>query len=302
MVGGADEGTGFDDLESCSQPKDFPLREFFRGDPTVDRQVLGGRLQVLADGQDGHSVVDEVLHGPGDLVLRLADPEHDAGLGRESAGGGMAEDESGAIIAGLDADGLLQPFHCLDVVIEDVRLRVENGIQVGRPALQVGNEDLNAAMGTAVADRADGLRPDGGASVPELVAGDRGDHAVAEIHPGNRFGHPGGFSEINFAGPACLDRAEAAGTGADIAEDHDGGGAARPAFPHVRALGALTDRVQVIVVDEVAHLGCIRVRKAVWLEARWVFACPSACRVAGECGNSSRNHRHFVLPTPAHCV
>ena len=49
--------------------------------------------------------------------------------------------------------------------------------------------------------------------------------------------------------PAGLDRAEAAGAGAGVAQDHDRGGALLPALPDVRAAGLLADRVE----REVTH-------------------------------------------------
>ena len=255
MVGGADEGAGFDHLEAGLQPELLPFGKLLRGDPTVDREMPRGRLEVLPDGENGDSVPDEIPHRPGDLVLRLADPEHDTRLGGESAGARVAEDEPGAIIASLDPDGFLQAFDRLDVVIEDVGTGVEDGVEIAGPALQIGDENFDAAGRVEVADCADRPGPDGGPAVFEFIAGDGGDHAVAEFHPGDGFGHPCGFAEVDLGRPAGFDRAEAAGAGADIPEDHDGGGAARPAFPHVRALGALADRVQLVVVDQVAHLG-----------------------------------------------
>src|SRR5689334_13660571 len=49
-------------------------------DPAVDRQVLGRRLEILADGEDLDAGVPDVPDRGEDLVRRLADPDHDAGL------------------------------------------------------------------------------------------------------------------------------------------------------------------------------------------------------------------------------
>src|ERR1035437_9428014 len=51
-------------------------------------------------------------------------------------------------------------------------------------------------------------------------------------------------------GLARLDRTEPAGTGADIAEDHDRGGPLAPAFAHVGAVSLLADRIEIQAVEE----------------------------------------------------
>ena len=68
------------------------------------------------------------------------------------------------------------------------------------------------------------------------------------IVPG--LGDAGGFAEVEFGGAAGLDRAEVAGARADVAEDHDGGGAAGPALAEVGALRALADGVELVFVHE----------------------------------------------------
>ena len=55
-------------------------------------------------------------------------------------------------------------------------------------------------------------------------------------------------------GPAGLDGAEAAGPGAGVAQDHDGGRALLPALADVRAAGLLADGVERLVAHEVLEL------------------------------------------------
>ena len=76
---------------------------------------------------------------------------------------------------------------------------------------------------------------------------------MAQVHFGYGIGNASGFAQIEFGGSSGLDRAEIAGAGADIPQNHDGRGAPRPAFAHVWALGALANSVQLIVVDHLAH-------------------------------------------------
>ena len=102
---------------------------------------------------------------------------------------------------------------------------------------------------------ADGVGPDGGAAVGELVAVDGGDHAVFQFHEGDGFTDAAGLVEVEDGGASGGDVAEAAGAGADVAEDHDGGGAAGPAFAHVGAHGGFADGVEFVLVDGFAEFG-----------------------------------------------
>ena len=99
------------------------------------------------------------------------------------------------------------------------------------------------------------MGPDFRAAVGEFVAVDAGDDDVLEAHGGNGVADSDGFIEIEEGGAAGGDVAEAAGAGADVAEDHESGGAGGPAFAHVGALGFLADGVELVGVNEVEELG-----------------------------------------------
>ena len=83
-----------------------------------------------------------------------------------------------------------------------------------------------------------------GAAVGQVVARDAGDHHVLEAHLADRLGHAARLVVIIPGRPAGLDGAEAAGTGAGVAQDHDRGGALLPALPDVGAAGFLAHRVE----------------------------------------------------------
>ena len=110
-------------------------------------------------------------------------------------------------------------------------------------AAEVRCEHFNGAFGHAVVNGADGGCPNGGPAVFQIVAGDGSNHGVLEVHTGYGLGHAGGLTNIEFGRSTCLDSTKGAGTGADVTQNHDGGGTARPAFAHVRALGTLADGV-----------------------------------------------------------
>ena len=99
--------------------------------------------------------------------------------------------------------------------------------------------------GTGVAQPPDRLGEDVRPAVGQVVTGDAGDDDVLEAERRDGLGDPSRLVVVEPGGPAGLDRAEAAGPGARVAEDHDRGGALVPALPDVRAVGLLADRVQV---------------------------------------------------------
>src|SRR4029077_10399215 len=57
--------------------------ELVRRDETIDGGVLPGRLQILADGEDVDIDGAEIVHHRQHVVARLAEPDHDAGLGEK---------------------------------------------------------------------------------------------------------------------------------------------------------------------------------------------------------------------------
>src|SRR5690606_18620472 len=57
--------------------------------------------------------------------------------------------------------------------------------------------------------------------------------------------------------PARGHGTESARPRADVAEDHERGGARAPAFAHVGAVAALADRVQLVLAHDLAHLAIV---------------------------------------------
>ena len=100
--------------------------------------------------------------------------------------------------------------------------------------------------GTRPADFLDGARKNMRAAIGLVVAVDAGDDGVAQAHARHRFGHAIWLFFIRWA-----DRfaggygAEAAGSRADVTQDHEGSGAVFPAFAHVRAARRFAHGVQV---------------------------------------------------------
>ena len=87
------------------------------------------------------------------------------------------------------------------------------------------------------------------AAVGQVVAGDGGEHGVAQAHLLDGLGHPLGLARIGGLGVAGVDQAEPAGPGAALAVDHERGGAVAPALGDVGAARLLAHRDEL----EVAH-------------------------------------------------
>ena len=89
-----------------------------------------------------------------------------------------------------------------------------------------------------------------GATIRLVVAVDGGDDGVGEAHLLNRSGDAHRLQLVEDEGAPGLHGAEAAGAGAGVAEDHEGGGAGLPALAYVRAAGFLADGVKVLLAHQ----------------------------------------------------
>src|SRR2546425_5731324 len=92
-----------------------------------------------------------------------------------------------------------------------------------------------------------------GAAIGKVVAGNGGNDDMPETQATSGLGHA-----IRFVGFQCVrsgrgDCAKAARAGAAVASNHEGGGALAPAFPMVRAAGALTNSVELEFVQQRAR-------------------------------------------------
>ncbi len=253
VIAGADHGATFDDTETDAQAELFPVGKFIRMHPAINRQVLLGGLEILADRYDVGIVGHDVAEGLLDLMLFFAEAEHDAGLGREAAALGVLEHGAAAFVTGLHTHGFLQAFDGFEIVIKNVGFGVEHGVEIVEATFPIRSEHFDRAVGILVAHRADRGGPDRGATVFQFVAGNRGDHTVAQTHLGDGVGDASGFAEVELGGAAGLDRAEVAGARANVTEDHHRGRAARPAFAEVGALGALANGVEFVGINQLAH-------------------------------------------------
>src|SRR5207245_7152303 len=107
------------------------------------------------------------------------------------------------------------------------------------------DQHLHAAAWRVPAHRADRRGPVRGAAVREVVTIDGRDHDVLEPELAHRPADPLGLLAVLPDGRAVRDRAVAAVSRADVAQDHERRGRVLPAFADVGTVRLLADRVEV---------------------------------------------------------
>src|SRR6266853_1138456 len=259
VIRAADQRTRLDMPEAEPECLDFEHGKFVRGNVARDRQMVGSRTQVLPNGQDLDVVRPQVAKDLDHLVDLLAQAEHDPGLGIDGRAHplGALQELERARIAALRPHLRIETWHRFDVVVEDVGTGAHHGGERGLVAHEIGDQHLDVALWDALADLPDGPGEDGGPTVLELVAVDRGDDGMMQAHPLDRLGDTNRLAKVEDPRPAGLDRAEAAGPGAGVAEDHEGRRARLPALADVGAARLLAHGVQVEAAHDLFQLGIV---------------------------------------------
>jgi hypothetical protein len=221
----------------------------------VDRLVLAGGPQVLADrhGVDGRRA--QVAQHRLDLRVGLAEADHQPAL-RDPPRLQLlrrVQQLEAALVASLRAQPGEQARDGLDVVVEHLGRRVEHHAQRLALALEVRRQHLDAGLRERGVQGADGRREVRGAAVAQVVAVDRGQHHVAQAHAGRGLGHARGLAGVRRERAGGRDRAVAAAARAAVPEQHERGRAAREALPQVRAAGLLADGVEGLLTQQDAH-------------------------------------------------
>ncbi len=140
----------------------------------------------------------------------------------------------------------MEAQHRLGVVVQHRRLLPQDDPQSFFVSLEVGNENLDVAIGHELTDPGDRLREDPRPPVVEIITVHAGEYGVLQTHCGNRRGGTGGLVAVDLTRPSRLDIAEGTGTGAQIAEEHQRGRALAPTFMDVRTARLLAHRVEAL--------------------------------------------------------
>jgi hypothetical protein len=248
VVGGANQGAGFDVLEAHFFAEVFEFGELVGMQEAVDGKMFRRRLQVLAESKDVSALRGDVLHRSQRFFARFTETQHHSCFrGQIRRGFARATEKlERALVDGAFADLAIETRHGFHVVVQDVGLGAEYDVERGPMAAEIGDQDFDAAAGDTFADAPDGACENRGAAVGLVVAIHGSDDGVAQAHSFNGFGDALGFVFFRRTeGLTARDGAEAAGARADIAEDHEGRGAVFPALAHVGAARAFADSVKV---------------------------------------------------------
>src|SRR5580704_11372723 len=159
---------------------------------------------------------------------------------------GAAQELERSFVDGTFARLAVEARDGFGVVIEDIGLGGQDYTERIPVAAKIRDQDFDFATRDPSADLFDGSREDVGAAIFLVVAVDRGHYRVSQTHSRDGFRYAIRFFLVRWAHRfAGRDRTEPAGPGANVAKDHECGGAVLPTLAHVRAAGALADGVQV---------------------------------------------------------
>ena len=195
--------------------------------------MVTARLEVLADGQHLATVAPQVAHHFDDLLVCFTEPHHQPRLGGHLGMPGLEplQEVERPLVVGAGTRLAVQPRHRLQVVVEHVGRRPGQPLQRHvHPPAEVGDEDLDPGGGTRLAHRTHAGREMARAAVAEIVAIDRGDHHVAQPQHPDRLRETRRLVRVEGVRPAVGDVAERAPAGAEVAHDHERGGAVREAL------------------------------------------------------------------------
>ncbi|ODR96369.1 hypothetical protein AUC69_14435 [Methyloceanibacter superfactus] len=213
VIGGPGQRTGGDEEEAFLFAQALIVAELVRGDEAVDGRMLAGRLEILADGEEIDAGGSEIVHQRRDLVRRLAQTHHDAGLGEDAriAPLGVLQQRQRMGIVGSRPDAPVKRRHRLHIVIEHVGLRRDDDFQCAGFSQEVGGEHLDRRAGGPCPDGCDRLGEMRGAAVLEIVAVDRGDDNMIEGERGDGRTDAGRLAASSAAGfpVATLQKAQA---------------------------------------------------------------------------------------------
>ena len=234
------------------------VRELVRVPVALDGQVLGRGTEVLADGEDVDAGAGEALRTTSsDLRPGLAEAEHDAALGERPGvellrAAQQLERTSEAGLRAGRGGRAAAPFPCCGSGSRAGR--GDHGGQRVPVALEIGDEHLDRRAGAERAassgwSRRRSRRRRRAASSRLTLVMTAWRRPMRWTATATRAGSP--WSSAPRA--AGLDRAEAAGARADVAQDHEGGGAAAPALADVRAARLFADGVEILVAHERAQ-------------------------------------------------
>ncbi len=222
--------------------------------------MLGRRLQVLAHGQEVDVGGAQVVHDLQDLLARLAEPDHHAGLGEHRWLDlfHARQQAQRREVAGTRPYGWIKPRHGLEIVVEHVRPCGDHGLDRSVLAHEVRSQHFDRGLGRRLMQSGDHRREVPCSTIAKIVPVDRGHHDMAEAEPTHGFGDVARLVRIEGTRLAGGDVAEGTGARAGVAHDHEGGVLVLPALADIRASRLLAYGGEAILAHQPLGLGILR--------------------------------------------
>jgi hypothetical protein len=246
-----------------------PHLKHIRRHVLVHGHVSLRRTHVLSKRDNIDAVRPEILERLPQLLLLLAEAQHDARLGDELGVrllGDAQHVERLAEVRAAVAHVRRQALGGLDVVREDVEARVCDELDHFRIAGVVADQGFDEHGGRFLLDLHDCLDGVARAAIGQVVAVHDGEHHVAQAPSAEGLGGVFGLVGVEgWRGTRRLDGAEAAAARARVAAQHDGGCcggfvAAAPAVADVWAFCLFADGVQVQAAEVLFDLLVVCIR------------------------------------------
>src|SRR5471032_2075924 len=220
---------------------------------TLHRQVAARRLQVLAQGQHVDVVFAHALHDFDHFFVGFAQAQHQAGFGRNVRHHLLEALQQGQrpLVIRTRTRSLVQARHGFQVVVEHIWWLGGSDFQrhVHAPTV-IRDQGFELHVRRQLADLTDAIGKVLGTAVTQVIAVHRSDHHVLEFQVGNGDGQAFRFVDVQWLRTTVADVAERAATGADVAHDHEGHGAAGEALAQVRAGHFFADAVQLVFAQQ----------------------------------------------------
>jgi len=215
------------------------------------------RLQILADGDHLDRVRAHVAHHGENLLVRLTQPYHQPGFSRNfrKSHFELAEQPQRMRVVRSGPRDPVQSRHRLEVVIHYIGWRFSQNLQgtLEAPA-KIRHQDFDLRSGRSLAHRANTIDEVLRAAVAQVIAIHAGDDDVGELQCSDRLREIDRLLGVERQRTSVADVAEGAAPRANVAHDHERGGAFAEAFADVRTRGFLAHRVQAVLTQNLFDL------------------------------------------------
>ena len=200
----------------------------------------------MADGQNIAAGPAQISHHRSDLILLLAEADHDTGFGDDRRLELLDPQQQleRPAVGRLRPHTFIKTGHRLDVVIEHIGALTYDDPESLRVPRKIRGQHLHPGRRRQTAKSPDGGRELLRSAVGQIIPGDRGDHHIAQPHDPGGLGHTLRLIPLHRPGKTSAHGAETAMPGADRPQDHESGRTAGETFPFVGAAGLFADGME----------------------------------------------------------